>query len=109
MSLLMIAPLHAAQPKGSAILKSCESSAPNSREREVCDAYVNGIITGVLVTQMPKERGGTPICLPDNVLTDRVRQKIIEFIHANPLTLTVDANVASGLAIRSAFACGRSN
>jgi hypothetical protein len=94
---------------GAAILKACDLSAPTSREREVCDAYINGFIFGIWTAQMPAEKGGSPICLPDTVSTDMVRTKIDAFIRANPTVLTANGNVVTGLAMQTSFPCPNSN
>jgi hypothetical protein len=102
---LMASPALAAL--GGDIYASC-AGVPGTQAYALCAAYLNGFVGGVLVDQISNEQA-TPICLPDNMTTDQVREVIIKYAKTNPAALGVISNSFVGAALMSAFPCKKSN
>jgi hypothetical protein len=103
--ILMASPAWAAS--GGDIYTSC-ASAPGTQAYALCASYINGFVGGVLVDQISNEQA-TPICLPDKITTDQVREVIIKYAKTNPAALGVISNSFVGAALMGAFPCKKSN
>jgi hypothetical protein len=57
-----------------------------------------------MMDQIGREQG-TPICLPDRITTDEVRNGIVAYIRAHPNFLTRDGNQVVGVALMTVFPC----
>jgi hypothetical protein len=95
------------KPNAAEILRSC-GMPPGSNDYANCSSYINGVITGVLMDQIAKEQG-TPICFPDRVTTEQVRQNVSAFLKAHPNIWTADGNTAMGVALMAIYPCKNSN
>lgn len=101
--LVLIASSPAWAVSGGDIYTSC-ASAPGTQAYALCAAYLNGFIGGVLVDQISNEQGA-PICLPDGMTTDQVREVVIRYGRTNPASLGVISSSFVGAAITKAFPC----
>lgn len=101
--LLAVTPNAQAQgANAAAILKACATTpgAPT----DLCKSYFNGVIAGVLVDQVARERG-SPICLPAKVTTDQVIMAVSSFIAGHQNIWTLDGSSVVGVALQTIFPC----
>jgi hypothetical protein len=98
-------PVWAASSAGD-LLAACRS-APETRGDEICNAYINGFVNGVLVDQVARE-GSQPICI-DNTNTGAVRKALTEFLNANPTILRLDSGSVVGAAYQRLYPCPKPN
>jgi hypothetical protein len=63
---------------------------------------------GVLLDQVHREQG-TPICIPDGITTDQLRQTIVGFILAHQQLLTFPGGIVVGTALAEVFPGKKSN
>jgi hypothetical protein len=100
--MLIAMPTQAGTPNAAAILRAC-ATGPGAPTEE-CSAYVNGVVTGVLVDQVARSHD-EPICLPARVTTGEVILAITTFIAKHQDIWTKDGNAVVGVALQDAFPC----
>ena len=95
-------PVAAETHNAASILKAC-STEPGG-PTEICRAYINGVIAGVLVDQIAREQSD-PICLPPSITTEQAINVVSAFIGARPGIWSKDGNAVVGVALQAAFPC----
>jgi hypothetical protein len=96
-----------ANMKGGDLYAACTSPAGSTSDT-ICQAYVNGLLHGLLGAELEGERG-TPICVPDSGNTAQVRELLVRFFAANQEALYFDAATVVPIAMQRAWPCKARN
>lgn len=92
----------ASPPNAAAILQQCGTAT--GAPTPVCNAYMNGVLAGVLVDQVSKEQG-KPICLPKVAKTDDAILAVVTFIATHRELWAKDGNSVVGVALQRTYPC----
>ena len=87
---------------GGDILAACVG-APGTEGSKICDAYLNGLLNGIVADQVAAERHVT-ICI-EGTITPQLRTTVVTFLASHPELQSLPSGVVVTAAIAANYLC----